>query len=218
MKPQPPRLLLITDHSVCTDLTQAVAAALAGGVRHVLLRMKGPNAHGGLPLWAERLHGLCVGYGADLLISGDIEVALSLPGVGLHLPEKAMDTASARRVLGASRLLGRSCHDLGGAVRAMAEGADYVTLSPLFATRSHPDAEPLGVAGFSRICDAIPGPVLALGGIEINNLDSAMQTGAWGVALIRGVIGQPDPEKAAKQFMNTLSRYGAKQVKNGSKS
>lgn len=207
MKPALPRLLLITDSAVCSDLPRAVAAALAGGVRHLLLRERNSPAGPMIPL-ARRLLTLTRAQGAALLIHDRVDVALAVGAEGVHLPAQGMATVEARRLLSRtsdrSLLLGRSCHSVETAEQALQEGADYVTLSPLFATRSHPDMPPLGVAGFAALRARIPGPVIALGGIQKANAAQAMATGADGIALIRGILADPDPRQAAEAMLAIL--------------
>ncbi|MBF0454718.1 MAG: thiamine phosphate synthase [Magnetococcales bacterium] len=209
MKPPLPKLLLITDRTVCPNLEQGVAGALRGGVRHLLLREKNrlsPKEHNQrLHQWTKKLLPLTELFKAHLLISASLEVALDFPGVGLHLPESGIATELARQKLGPDRLLGRSCHNLSGALTALEQGADYLTLSPLFATQSHPKATPLGLEKFTRIRAAIPGPVLALGGIDAKNLPLALQTGAHGVALIRAVLSAPSPENASYSLLKLMN-------------
>jgi thiamine-phosphate diphosphorylase len=207
VKPPTPTLLLITDLTVCPDLEKGVESALEGGVKHLLLRIKSSPQKETLSNWAKKLHPLLKRYQAHLLISAELETALAFDGVGLHLPERSIPTQEARKRVGSERLLGRSCHDLKGALQAMDEGADYVTLSPLFATRSHPEALPLGAAKFREIRAAIPGPVLALGGIDANNLAIALQSGADGVGMIRGILNHPSPKKVAGQILKSMQSY-----------
>lgn len=213
MTPNIPKLLLITDLDVYPDLERGVTAALEGGVKHILLRIKNSTTanigNGNKPnqlllAWAKKLFPLTKAHQATLLISGDLQVAMAFTGVGLHLPETAIPTSQARQLLGQNRLLGRSCHDLQGGVTAFAQGANYVTLSPIFATKSHPNAQPLGAEKFARIRNNIPGPVLALGGIDIDNIPKAMLNGADGVALIRSIFASPDIKKAAKNCLRAV--------------
>ncbi|MBF0444140.1 MAG: thiamine phosphate synthase [Magnetococcales bacterium] len=204
MKPPIPKLLLITDLQVCPDLQHGVAQALTGGVKHVLLRIKNSKDKNSLGQWAKKLHILTQKQKAHLLISGDIDVALAFNNVGLHLPDRAITTQKARKLLGNNRLLGRSCHNLIGALSAIKEGADYITLSPLFATKSHPQAIPLGLEQFAAIKEKIPGPVLALGGINGENTPAAISAGAYGVALIRGILGEPSPKDAARILLQKI--------------
>ncbi|MBF0359151.1 MAG: thiamine phosphate synthase [Magnetococcales bacterium] len=204
MKPPLPKLLLITDLQTCPDLLDGVAQALAGGVKHLLLRIKNSPDRDTLGEWAEKLYRLTEREQAHLLISGDIQLALNFKNCGLHLPETAMTTAEARKVLGSKRLLGRSCHNLEGGLTAIEEGADYITLSPLFATLSHPNAKPIGLRKFASLREKIPGPVLALGGINVENTPLALKAGADGVAMIRGVLGEKSPEKAAADILRVM--------------
>ena len=201
-----PRLLLITDSTVCADLPGAVAAALDGGVRHVLLREKGMAA-GPLTRLAAKLLALTAAQGAHLLIHDRVDVALAVAADGVHLPDEGLETAAARRLLAqrpGGGLLGRSCHSVAGACQALQAGADFVTLSPLFATRSHPGLPPLGLARFAAMRAEIPGPVLALGGIQADTVTEVMQTGADGIALIRGILDTPDPRAVAAILLSRI--------------
>lgn len=202
MIPPLPSLLLITDRRVAPDLLGSVASALKGGVTHLLLRDKGTPA-GALTLLAQEMMALIQPLEARFLLIHDrVDVALAVDAAGVHLPENGMPTADARRLLhrGASafpKLVGRSCHSVASARQALAEGADYVTLSPLFASRSHPETPPLGIQRFAAMRAAIPGPVLALGGITAHNVADALRSGADGVALIRGILNTPSPSHTA---------------------
>lgn len=199
MKPPLPVLLLITDRTVCSDLMGGVSHALQGGVRHILLREKSMAA-GPLTLLAKKLLALTAAVGAHLLIHDRVDVALAIEASGVHLPETGMVTADARRLLG-EKLLGRSCHSVAEGCLALQEGADFVTLSPLFPSRSHPEVPALGIELFATMRAAIPGPVLALGGIDGSNAAQAMAVGAYGVALIRGILDTGDPEQAAANIV-----------------
>lgn len=196
MSPPPPRLLLITASPLPEDLVARVAVALTGAPFDLLLRdqlasdaLLSQHARSLLPL----LHR----FGGRLLIHDRLELALSVHADGLHLPESGLETALARQRLGPGRLLGRSCHEPTRACKHLLDGGDYVTLSPLFATDSHPGAMPLGVARFATMRTSIPGAVLALGGIRVDNVHLARQAGASGVALIRGIFQAEDPPQAA---------------------
>lgn len=122
---------------------------------------------------------------ATLSVHDDLAAAEAL-GLGLHLPDGA-DLAAARARLGPGALIGISAHDAGGLARA-AIGASYVTLSPVFATMSKPDARPLGPDTFNKLAAAAPLPVLALGGINASN---AAQCRGAGIALIGALDDLP---------------------------
>lgn len=211
MTPPLPRLLLITDSTVCSDLVGAVSAALEGGVTHILFRAKN-MATDPFTTLAKKLLALTTSAGAYLLVHARIDVALAIQAAGVHLPESGISTANARQRLDAyqpdnktgRKILGRSCHSVATACDAIQQGADFVTLSPLFVTHSHPKSPPLGLQHFSTMRAAIPGPVLAMGGIHQNNAVEAIRAGADGVALIRGILGTENPRQAAATILSQL--------------
>ncbi len=197
-----PRLLLITDPSLGKSLIPALTAALRGGARHVLLRDKSQSRKS-LAILAGDLLELVRSHNGYLLIHGHPKLVQELDADGAHLPETGITTENARHLLGNNHLLGRSCHSVAAARDALAAGADYVTLSPVFATRSHVNAIPLGLKQFEKMVKKIPGPVLALGGINANNAASAMAHGASGIALIRGILEAVDVEKTTRMLLHT---------------
>ncbi|MBF0097780.1 MAG: thiamine phosphate synthase [Magnetococcales bacterium] len=198
-----PPVLLITDPSLGPLLPERVAAALAGGVRHLLVRHKDANANTLLTL-AQTLQPITQQHGAVLLIHDRLDIALALQAAGIHLPENGLPTRVARRLL-PHGIIGRSCHSVAHAQQALQEGADYVTLSPVFATRSHPQAKPLGLEQFRLWREQINGPVLALGGVTPANAPLLRQAGADGVALMRGLLEEERPETAAYALICKIS-------------
>ncbi|MBF0262302.1 MAG: thiamine phosphate synthase [Magnetococcales bacterium] len=200
MPASPPRLLLITDSPVPPDLDRIIPHALTGGGFDLLLRDK-TSTDAQLEPQARRVLATLHAAGGRLLLHDRLEMALRIDADGLHLPEHGMKTALARSFLGADRLLGRSCHSVESAQKHLLDGGDYVTLSPVFVTMSHPDATPLGLELFARMRAAIPGPVLALGGIEVENARSVWRAGAAGLALIRGVFQATDPADAVRKLL-----------------
>ncbi len=159
-------------------------AALDAGGRWISLREKdlAPGERAGI---LAALLALTRPAGATLSVHDDLDAAEAL-GIGLHLPDGA-DLAAARARLGPGALIGISAHDAGGLARA-AQGADYATLSPVFATASKPGVTPVGPATFNRLAAAARVPVLALGGINAGN---AGQCRGAGVALIGALHDLP---------------------------
>lgn len=182
----PPRYL-ITPADVALQERNAwferITGAIEAGERLLQLR---------LPLWprdavrelAVALSPVAHGHGAQLLLNADIEGALSL-GVGVHLTGAQLAALDARP-LPLRQTVGASCHDATQLAKALQLGADFVTLSPVTATASHPDAVPLGWARFETLAEAAAMPVYALGGMSPVQLPQAHAAGAQGVAGIRG--------------------------------
>ncbi|MBF8272713.1 MAG: thiamine-phosphate synthase [Magnetococcales bacterium] len=201
-----PRLLLITDRHVTPDLLPVIVQAVLGGVDHVLLREKDLNDQQLAPL-ATRILQILAGTPARLLISGRPHLALAIGAAGVHLPQNSLSIAQTRAILGSDKMIGRSCHDALSAKQACAQGADYITLSPLFSTPSHPQTPPLGLKKFTEICRNLDRPVLALGGINADNIHLAMTAGASGVALIRGILDQENPRAHAEKISSLMENF-----------
>ncbi|MEO5329739.1 MAG: thiamine phosphate synthase [Magnetococcus sp. THC-1_WYH] len=201
-----PRLLLITDRRLTNDLAAAIAQAVAGGVTHILLREKDLDDREWIQL-ANSIRQSLAGLTAHLLISGRPHLLQATGAIGVHLPQDGIDVAKTRAILGEGKLIGRSCHDDASAKQAFAEGADYITLSPLFFTHSHPNVTPLGLEKFSKILRSLHQPVLALGGINTHTIQQALTTGAHGVAMVRGILDQNNPQSQANNIVSQINRF-----------
>lgn len=130
-----------------------------------------------------------------ILVNDRLDVALAENAAGVHLGEKALPVAAVKRFLktasaGApgkrSFLIGVSCHSLASAETAAASGADYIFFGPVFSTPSKISlGEPQGLQRLAEVCEKIKIPVLAIGGITLNNAGDCLSRGASGVAAIR---------------------------------
>lgn len=134
--------------------------------------------------FAEAASELCAQHGCKLMLHGRADLAVRCPGAGLHLPWSQAQVLSARPVP-ANQLLAVSCHNAAEVAHAIAIGADFVTLSPVQPTATHPGAEALGWQAFRDITEHSPIPVYALGGLGEGDLGHARQQGAQGLAGIR---------------------------------
>jgi thiamine-phosphate pyrophosphorylase len=180
----PARLLVVTDrHQARRPLPELVADLLDAGVRWVWLRDRD------LPGDERRILAASLGAavrsypGAALTIGADADLAAETGAVGVHL--RSADTvADARRRLGARALIGVSAHTLDDARAAARAGADYVTLSPIFASASKPGYGPaLGIAAL-REARPIGLPVVALGGVTAGTAPACLDAGAAAVAIM----------------------------------
>lgn len=143
----------------------------------------------------EEVQSALAGQDVFLTVNSAMGLVARLGLAGLHLPAAA-SLAAARRALGPDVLIGQSAHSLAAVTRA-ATAADYATISPVFSSISKDDSrESLGPKGLRAICRGSPIPLLALGGIALENLVTCRQAGAAGAAVLGAVIGQDDPEAA----------------------
>ncbi|QCN94120.1 thiamine phosphate synthase [Azospirillum argentinense] len=187
-----PRLLAITDRRQAAQPLPDLAARLfAGGLRWLSLREKDLDDSRQIAL-AHALVERARPWGAVVTLHGDPDLALAAGTDGVHLPEGA-DVAAARRRLGPGAVVGLSTHDAEGIRRAVAGGADYVTLSPVFPSPSKPGyGPPLGTEGLRRLAAEAPLPIIALGGVESGNIGGCLAAGAAGVAVMGTVMRTPD--------------------------
>ncbi len=200
-----PCLSLVTDRSRCRarPLEEIVALAIEGGVGLIQLREK--DLPGG-ELYDLALALRAVVHGRGLLIVNErLDVAQACGADGIHLPERGLPIRIVRELAGDSLLVGRSVHSAEAAARAQRQGADFVQVGTIFATRSKPGLEPAGPEIISAVHKAVSIPVLAIGGIDATNVSQVMGAGADGVAVISAIMDADDPRAAARGLSDALS-------------
>ncbi len=164
---------------------QGVSEAVLRRVDWVQVREK---EMGGRAL-TELVRGL-VGRGPRILVNGRVDVALAAGAAGVHLPAGSVEPWRWRAWVGAGFLIGVSCHSVTDVVRAEAEGADYVYLSPVYASPSKPGYGPaIGLAVLGEACRRVRIPVLALGGVDEERGEECVRAGAAGFASISAFSG-----------------------------
>ena len=180
----PERYLITPDGLQPSELLRGVRAALDNGIR--LLQLRAPAMFDAQYRdLAVDVQGLCAGR-AQLMLKGPLEWLGDFPAAGWHLTSAQLrELAAAGRPLPAQRWLAASCH--GGEELALAAQleVDFVTLSPLQATASHPEAPPLGWARARELLQGFDRPAYLLGGVGPAEIERAWQVGAQGVAGIR---------------------------------
>jgi 8-oxo-dGTP diphosphatase len=189
---QLPDRYLITPAAVADSagFLRGLEAALRQGIGLVQLRVfdLDRTSHLALAVEAQKL---CAAYGALLLINADGELAAQVGAAGVHLSSRQLQRLQEPpRHAG---LLAASCHTAEDLRHAQALGMDLAVLSPVLPTRSHPDAQPLGWERFAALADQAAIPVYALGGMHPGLLAQAWESGAQGVAGIRGLWPQEVP-------------------------
>jgi thiamine-phosphate pyrophosphorylase len=199
-----PTVLLITDRTqAAVPIETLVAGALEAGCRWILLREKDMPAAGRLTL-LRRLIDLGEARGATVMVSADVAAAKQTGAAGVHLPVGG-DPEAARCVLGARALIGVSAHSLEEAKSAQERGADYVTLSPIFASASKPGYGPaLGLDALRASVSHLAIPVLALGGVGARTARPCLDAGAAGIAVMGEIMRAPDSVLAMRALLAAL--------------
>lgn len=157
-------------------------ATLEAGIKLVQLRAKQTPHHERI-LVARKAVRLCHDHGAMMILNGSVDDALQLGCDGVHLVTNTMMQLSARP--SASILVSAACHSFEHVAHAGRLGLDFVTLSPVLHTQTHPESTPIGWERFAQIVSAARTPVFALGGMSPDMLETAKRLGAHGIAAIR---------------------------------
>jgi thiamine-phosphate pyrophosphorylase len=195
-------LYLVTDRSLSCgrSLVQVVEEAVAGGVTCVQLREKNCSTR----QFVEEglaLQKILTPKNIPLIVNDRIDVAMAVGASGVHLGQGDMHINHARRILGPDCIIGISVESLGDAREAAAAGADYLGVSPVFATPTKTDtAPPLGLEGLQAIRLEVDLPLVAIGGIKSDNCASVIAAGADGLAVVSALMSAPSPRKAAVEF------------------
>ena len=205
MKLPAPRLLLVTDRlQARLPLEDVVAQACAGGCRWVSLREKDLPADEQAGL-ARSLAPIAQRYGARLTLHGDAALALSTGLSGVHLAATG-DAAAARAVLGPHALVGISVHSAAEAATLDPRMVDYAIAGPAFLTASKPGYGPaLGPDGLATTCRAAPVPVIAIGGIEAENVGDVIKAGVAGIAVMGSVMRSAQPRETIQDLLAALA-------------
>ena len=187
------------------SLLAAAEAALAGGARLLQYRNKAASAALRL-LQGRALRALCREYRVPLIINDHLDLALALDADGLHLGAEDGSLTAARARLGPEKILGASCYDrLERAQEAQRLGADYVAFGSFFPSSVKPGAvcAPLVLLGDAK--RRLSTPVVAIGGITLDNAPQLIAAGADGVAVISALFGADDVNFAARRFSALFS-------------
>ncbi len=198
-------LYAITDRSWLGDSTLAeqVEKALKGGATFLQLREKDLDYDSFLKE-AYVLKELCARYNVPFIINDNVDIAVEVDADGVHVGQEDMEAGRVRERLGPDKIIGVSCHTVEEALKAQASGADYLGSGAMFPTDTKLHAGCISTDTLRKICDAVDIPVVAIGGISLDNLEKLKGTGIAGVSVISAIFAQDDPEKAARELGEKL--------------
>ena len=196
-------LYAVTDRSWLhgRTLKEQVKEALDGGVTFLQLREKQIESELFLQE-AQELKELCKQYQVPFVINDDVELALKVDADGVHVGQSDMEAGDVRKKLGKDKIIGVSAQTVEQAVMAEKHGADYLGVGAVFPTSSKDDAQEVDYETLKAICQAVQIPVIAIGGINTQNVDRLKGSGICGVAVISAIFAQEDIKEAAKELKN----------------
>ena len=199
-------IYLLTDDACLKGrpLLACVEQALQGGVTLVQYRSKFKD---GGPMYEEALalKALCDSYNVPLIINDRVDVALAVGAAGVHLGQDDLPCSVVRNLVGADFIIGVSAHNPAEALRAIADGADYLGCGAVFGTATKPGVAKLGLANLQAIRSVATIPMVGIGGVNASNYAEVLATGANGAAIISGILAAEDIKTEVGKFVAVKS-------------
>jgi thiamine-phosphate pyrophosphorylase len=200
-------LCVITDPGIASgkDHVAIAEAALRGGADMIQLRDKAGNLRALLDQ-ARAIQALCRASGAVFIVNDRLDLALAAGADGAHVGQDDLPAEAARRLLGPRRILGVSTHDPSQVRAAEEAGADYLGFGPMFPTGTKDTGYvPRGLEALREVRGATGLPILAIGGISLENVEGVIRAGATAPAVISAVVAASDIAAAAAAFRQRVA-------------
>ena len=188
---------------------EGIRMALEGGCRWIQLRMKDAPAEE-IIACAEEVFPLCRRHGAKFLLDDHVELVRQLGADGVHLGKNDMPVDEARAILGPDIIIGGTANTIDDVIRLHKQGADYIGCGPFRFTTTKKNLSPiLGLDGYKSIVLkmkelGIDLPIVAIGGITVEDIPAVMGTGVSGIALSGAILGAPDPVEMTARIIETI--------------
>ena len=197
-----PRLYAIADASFSNPVDLA-KALFDGGVRLLQIRNKIGSARDFLEQ-VEKILALAP-PGANVIVNDRVDVARISGAGGVHLGQNDLQVTAARRILGKDSIIGLSTHNLDQALKADKLSVDYIAVGPIFPTSTKLSPDPVvGLEGLAAICKMIDKPVVAIGGIQLENARRVLDAGAHSIAVIRDLLSSVDIQVRAREWIRVI--------------
>lgn len=188
---------------------EGIRMALEGGCRWIQLRMKDAPAEE-IIACAEKVIPLCRRHVAKFLLDDHVELVRQLGADGVHLGKNDMPVDEARKILGPDIIIGGTANTIEDIIRLHKQGADYIGCGPFRFTTTKKNLSPiLGLDGYKSIVLkmkelGIDLPIVAIGGITVEDIPAVMGTGVSGIALSGAILGAPDPVEMTARIIETI--------------
>lgn len=198
-------LYFITDSTGFSEeeFLQRVEAALQGGVSLLQLREKAGSTRECIEL-AEKVHVIAKKYSVPLIIDDRLDVAMAIDAEGVHLGQSDMPVVTARKLWGEEKIIGATAKTVEQAVEAYEQGADYLGVGAIFPTTTKVKTILTSVDTVRDICNAVPIPVNAIGGLNKDNIDVLQGVPIAGICVVSAVMKADDPEFAVDELRKSM--------------
>ena len=200
------RLYFITDSTQYEkdEFLRRVESALKGGVTILQLREKERTTREYLEL-AKEVHELTLKYNVPLIIDDRIDIAMAADAEGVHLGQSDLPIDIGRRMFGKDKIIGATTKTVEQALEAYKQGADYLGVGAIFPTTTKVKTILTSTETLNDICDAVPIPVNAIGGLNADNIDVLKGIPISGVCAVSAIMKADDPMAAAKALSDAIT-------------
>ena len=198
-------LYLVTDNSDDEEkFLKTIEEAILGGVTVVQIREKTADTLDFYNL-AVKVKEITPKYDVDLIINDRVDVALAIDADGVHVGQSDMPCDITRKLIGEDKILGVSAATIEEAKKAENDGADYIGTGAVFPTSTKDDAPSITKQDLIDIVKSINIPVVAIGGITLENASELKDTGIAGLSLVSAIMGADNPKKASEKLLNIFN-------------
>lgn len=173
---------------------EVVKQMIAGGVKIIQYREKRPaKSYVTILEECRQIRDLTRAAGVCFIVNDFVDVAMLVDADGVHVGQDDLPVRAVKKLLGRDKIVGLSTHSPEQAENAVREGADYIGVGPIFATRTKDDVcDPVGFEYLDWVVKNISLPFVAIGGIKLNNIDQIVQRGATTICLVTEIVGATD--------------------------
>ncbi|MGQ9619190.1 MAG: thiamine phosphate synthase [Candidatus Aminicenantia bacterium] len=198
-------LYLVTDRKLCRiPFFEMIKEAVRGGITALQLREKEISTRDFIEE-ALKVKELIKGERILFIINDRVDIALAVDADGVHLGNEDMPVDMARKILGKKFIIGASAHSVEEAIEKERMGVNYIAVSPVFSTPTKPDAgPPLGLEGIKEMRKFVRVPLIGIGGINKENIEEVIKSGADGVAVVSAIVSAENPYESARELRELI--------------
>lgn len=198
-------LYLVTDNSKDEKkFLKTIEDAIKGGVSIVQLREKSADTLDFYNL-ASKVKNITEKYNIPLIINDRIDIALAIDADGVHVGQSDMPCDIARKLIGNNKIIGVSASTVDEAKKAQEDGADYIGSGAIFTTSTKDDAPNINKYDLKKIVKSVDIPVVAIGGINLNNAHELADTGIAGLSVVSAIMSSNNPKESSKKLLNIFN-------------
>lgn len=198
-------LYLVTDSSYHDEISflSTIEKACQGGVTFLQLREKTKSSREYLNL-AVKVKNITDKYNIPLIIDDRIDVAMACDAAGVHLGAEDIPVKTARKIMGNDKIIGATAKTVENATKAFEDGADYIGTGAIFPTTTKVVTVLTEVSTLNKICRAVPIPVIAIGGLNLSNMDILKDSPIDGMAVVSAIMKASDPKETARELKEKI--------------